>query len=108
MALLAVLKSGVDAVLKPVDTFLGFVDIHCVARAILHRAVAVALSARAASAALRVGGGPSCSAPLLSCAPRVRVEQALEPALVGTLKRRGFEQLAADAWLQERPRAFSV
>ena len=44
MALLAVLKSGVDAVLKPVDTFLGFVDIHCVARAFLRRAVAVALA----------------------------------------------------------------
>ena len=48
MAALAVLKSGVDAVLKPVDTFLGFVDIHCVARAFLRRAVAFALSARAA------------------------------------------------------------
>jgi hypothetical protein len=63
MAALAVLKSGVDAVLKPVDTFLGFVDIHGVARAILRRAVAFALA---------------CCARWLRCAwvavaPRVRV-----------------------------------
>ena len=53
MAALAVLKSGVDAVLKPVDTFLGFVDIHGVARAFLRRAVAFALACARVGCAAR-------------------------------------------------------
>ena len=100
MAALAVLKSGVDAVLKPVDTFLGFVDIHGVARAILRRAVAFALACCARW--LRCARVEVCAVPRsrLCRAPRVRVVQPFEPALVGRLMRRRFEQLAAEMWLQ--------